>query len=168
MIQLRMAHMGDVITIQQIAYSAWPEAFKEILKSEQIDYMLQKMYSEEVLERQMWVEGHSFVLAQMDNKVVGFCGYEHHKETSATKVHKLYLLPEFKSKGIGKMVLEAVEKKALFMGDNRIFLNVNKYNPSIDFYKRMGYSIIKEEVIDIGKGFIMDDYVMEKRLEEMR
>ena len=43
-------------------------------------------------------------------------------------------------------------------------LNVNKYNPTIDIYEHLGFRIIESEVNDIGKGYVMDDYVMEKRL----
>jgi hypothetical protein len=43
-------------------------------------------------------------------------------------------------------------------------LNVNKYNSAQDFYKKLGFCIDYEEVIDIGNGYVMDDYVMEKEL----
>ncbi len=164
-IKLRSAHMGDVSTIQQIAYAAWPVAFGKILAPEQISYMLQKMYNEEVLEHQLWVEGHGYIMAEKDGQAVGFCGYEHHKTPKATKVHKLYLLPTCKQLGIGRLLLNAVERKARFLGDEKIFLNVNKHNSAIEFYKHLGYHIVLEEVIDIGQGYVMDDYVMEKVLD---
>jgi diamine N-acetyltransferase len=162
--KLRSAHMGDVPTIQAIAYAAWPEAFKDILSNDQIEYMLKMMYEEEVLERQLWVEGHGYLIAEKNGQPVGFCGFEHHKSDGATKVHKLYLLPDFKQQGIGRELLQGVERKAQFVGDKKVYLNVNKYNQAIDFYKQMGYQITKEEVIDIGNGYVMDDYVMEKKI----
>jgi ribosomal protein S18 acetylase RimI-like enzyme len=42
-----------------------------------------------------------------------------------------------------------------------VFLNVNKYNKAQFFYNKLGFTISKEEVIDIGNNYIMDDYVME-------
>ncbi len=42
---------------------------------------------------------------------------------------------------------------------------VNKYNDrSINAYKRMGFAVVEEAVVDIGGGFIMDDYKMVKDL----
>ena len=41
-----------------------------------------------------------------------------------------------------------------------VFLNVNKYNKAQFFYQKLGFIITKEEVIDIGNNYIMDDYVM--------
>jgi ribosomal protein S18 acetylase RimI-like enzyme len=42
-----------------------------------------------------------------------------------------------------------------------IYLNVNKYNSAKFFYEKLGFTNVKEEVIDIGNGYVMDDYVME-------
>jgi hypothetical protein len=41
-----------------------------------------------------------------------------------------------------------------------VFLNVNKYNKAKFFYEKLGFTITKEEVIDIGNDYVMDDYVM--------
>jgi ribosomal protein S18 acetylase RimI-like enzyme len=43
-------------------------------------------------------------------------------------------------------------------------LNVNKRNIAIRFYESIGFAITNEEVIDIGNGFVMDDFVMEKTI----
>jgi GNAT superfamily N-acetyltransferase len=160
-LRIRRATIVDIPTIQDIAYRAWPEAFKEILKQDQIDYMLNWMYSEEGLERQLWIQNHLFALVFSDDLPVGFVGFEHDvKKTKATKIHKLYLLPEYKGKGIGQELMKYVLEKAINVGDETLFLNVNKYNKAVDFYKKSGFTITSEEVIDIGKGFVMDDFVM--------
>jgi ribosomal protein S18 acetylase RimI-like enzyme len=41
-----------------------------------------------------------------------------------------------------------------------IILNVNRFNPAVSFYEKYGFRTVKEEVIDIGQGFVMDDFVM--------
>ena len=43
---------------------------------------------------------------------------------------------------------------------NIIELNVNRQNNAVDFYKRLGFTILKEVDIPIGKGYFMNDYVM--------
>ncbi len=48
----------------------------------------------------------------------------------------------------------------------RIRLNVNKNNvKAIRSYERNGYQTADAVMIDIGGGYFMDDYIMEKRLE---
>ncbi len=166
-LRIRRATVVDIPIIQDIAYKAWPKAFASILKQDQIDYMLNWMYSEEGLERQLWIQNHLFALAYLDEIPVGFVGYEHNlNKTQSTKIHKLYLLPETIGKGIGQALLNYVQEKAINGENTSLVLNVNKFNKAVDFYKKMGFVIIKEEVIEIGKGYIMDDYVMQKELNQ--
>lgn len=139
----------------------WPVAYGEILSKEQLDYMIDKFYNEPAL-RELMQKGHVFYLAQDDNdKYVGFVSYEINSEPNKTKIHKIYVLPETQGTGLGRQFFELVKEKALEKNQNAIFLNVNKYNNAIHFYTKLGFSKVKDEVIDIGNGYVMDDYVME-------
>ena len=73
-------------------------------------------------------------------------------------------MPNTQGKGVGKLLLKEVENRTKMAGNSVLFLNVNKYNKAQKFYNNHGFSIIQEEVIPIGNGYIMDDYVMEKQL----
>jgi ribosomal protein S18 acetylase RimI-like enzyme len=71
------------------------------------------------------------------------------------------LLPETQGKGFGKFMINEVIKIAKSNNQKGIYLNVNKYNTAKFFYEKLGFVISKEEVIDIGNDYVMDDYVME-------
>ncbi len=44
-----------------------------------------------------------------------------------------------------------------------LWLQVNKRNTdAIGFYRSAGFEVIREAVMDIGGGFVMDDYLMAK------
>ena len=81
-----------------------------------------------------------------------------------TKIHKIYVLPETQGTGVGKLFFNLVVEKAKENNQIAVFLNVNKYNNAKQFYEKLGFTITKEEVIDIGNNYIMDDYVMEVRV----
>lgn len=85
--------------------------------------------------------------------------------TAKTKIHKLYVLPEAQGKNIGAMLVNYISEKAKYNHQSAIFLNVNKYNSAQIFYKKIGFIVAYEEIIDIGNGFVMDDFVMEKVLK---
>ena len=139
----------------------WPVAYGEILSKAQLDYMIEKFYNETAL-RELMEKGHVFYLAQDDNdKNVGFVSYELNSEPNKTKIHKIYVLPETQGTGLGRQFFELVKEKAIENNQNVIFLNVNKYNNAIHFYTKLGFTKVKDEVIDIGNGYVMDDYVME-------
>ena len=96
------------------------------------------------------------------NGVVRCASFEHnHKNENTTKIHKIYVLPETQGTGLGRQFFELVKDKAIENNQEAIFLNVNKYNNAIHFYTKLGFTKVKDEVIDIGNGYVMDDYVME-------
>ena len=80
------------------------------------------------------------------------------------KIHKLYVIPDTQGTGIGKKFIEFINIWANEHGALAVFLNVNRFNKAVDFYKHIGMAIIKKEDIDIGNGFLMEDYVMELKI----
>ena len=157
-----LANSAHVTIIKDLAYAIWPTAYGDILSSEQLNYMLEMFYSETALKQQMEEKKHVFYLAKNDTgKFVGFVAYEINCEPNKTKIHKIYVLPETQGTGVGKQLFTLVCANAKKENQTVVFLNVNKYNKAKQFYERLGFVITKEEVIDIGKNYIMDDYVME-------
>ncbi len=153
--------------IRSLIQKIWKPTYREILSEEQMDYMLEMMYDAGTLQAQM-AAGHVFLILREDETPVGFAGYEcnYHQEAGTCKLHKIYLLPETQGKGFGKMLLHAVVEKAKEAGQERLLLNVNRYNKALQFYRNYGFEVIAEEDIDIGKGYLMNDYVMELSLRE--
>ena len=124
--------------------------------------MIDKFYNEAALREQIEGKGHIFYLAQNENgNYVGFVSYEINCEPHKTKIHKIYVLPETQGTGLGLQFFELVKEKVIENNQKSIFLNVNKYNNAIHFYTKLGFIKVKDEVIDIGNGYVMDDYVME-------
>ena len=164
MIEIILANKNNIKDIQTVSNVAWPNAFKEILSPHQIKYMMNWMYSDESLQEQMYVKNNRYFLAKENDRFLGYMSIEHNCENSGkTKIHKIYILPDQQKKGIGKLLLYRAIAETKKQNDNAIYLNVNKYNENaIGFYKKNGFFLAKEEVIDIGNGFIMDDYVFEK------
>jgi GNAT superfamily N-acetyltransferase len=160
---LRAAAVIDIPAIRAIAHAAWPVAYATILSADQLGYMLELMYSEAALRDQMTRKGHRFLLAEEEGRPIGFAGFEHRFQGKpSTRLHKLYVLPEVKGSGAGSAVLIAVENAAREAGDAQLELNVNRFNPTKDWYLRRGFAIERDEVIDIGRGYVMDDHVMVK------
>jgi ribosomal protein S18 acetylase RimI-like enzyme len=161
MIHLEKINKNQLPVIKDLAYTIWPSTYGEILSIEQLNYMLANFYSVENLENQM-DKGQVFELLCDENEVVGFVAYEFNcKKSDLLKIHKIYLLPETQGKGFGKFMIDEVIKIAKMNNQKGMFLNVNKYNTAKLFYEKLGFTITKEEVIDIGNNYIMDDYQME-------
>lgn len=154
----------EIFIIKSLSGRIWPATFRDILSQEQIGYMMEMMYSKASLEKQM-DEGHHFLLIKDGDEYLGYLSYElNYKGSDTTKVHKIYVLPSLQGKGLGRYFIEAVEKIALANNNTQLSLNVNRYNKAIDFYKKVGFEIAGREDIDIGDGFLMEDYIMNKKI----
>ena len=152
--------------VRTIAEETWPIAYGEILSTAQLEYMFDMMYSTTSLLEQAAKKNSQFLLAKEGNDYLGFASYEIDiHQTNKTKIHKIYILPETQGKGIGKKLIDYIAVEAQKQKNIAIVLNVNKYNKALYFYLKLGFSNVKEEVIDIGNGYVMDDYVMEKMFE---
>lgn len=160
--KITVATQNQLSIIKDLAYKIWPFAYGEILSNEQLEYMLKMIYNIDSLKQQL-ENKHVFLLVEDENQFVGFASYElNYENTNKTKIQKIYILPTIQGKGFGKKIINFIEKKAIENQQKSLILNVNKFNKAKDFYLSQGFLISYSEVIDIGKGYIMDDYVMEK------
>jgi len=153
--------------IWDIALKTWPETYGNILTQEQIDYMLDMMYSTGALTEQMTDLNHHFLLISENDSehFRGFVSYEfNYKGTNKTKLHKLYVLPEYHGSGMGRILIDKVCEAAHDFGNESVLLNMNRQNETLGFYKHIGFEIVAEENIDIGNGFLMEDYIFEKKV----
>jgi len=163
--EIRKATLADVARIREVAELTWPATYSEIISAEQIAYMLNWMYSEEKIAATISDEKQDFLVLEMNGEIVGFSGIEHNYQNKPiTRIHKLYVLPSTQGTGAGKALLNAVVEEAKANNSTLLHLNVNKGNKAVSFYKHLGFEVAEEEVLDIGNGYVMDDYIMTKKI----
>ncbi|WP_395053261.1 GNAT family N-acetyltransferase [Flavobacterium sp.] len=154
----------QLFIIQDLAYKIWPSTYGEILSKIQLDYMLDKFYNLNYLQNQL-ENGQNFILISNENVIVGFASYEFNFEKSnKTKIHKIYVLPEIQRKGVGKILMDFIKNKAVENTNLGLLLNVNRFNKAITFYEKYGFTNVSLIDIEIGNGYLMQDYVMELNL----
>ena len=161
-IQINQAGLNDRDFIRSVSERTWPSTYGHIISQEQIDFMMNWMYSDESLATQMNT-GCEFYIASIkkeDGKLdaVGFCSVS--PEEGAHKLNKLYVLPTAQGTGAGKALLNKSIEVAKAAGSTSLFLQVNKLNTAYTFYLKKDFIKESEFKFDIGNGFFMDDYVM--------
>ena len=155
----------EIDIIRDLAKKSWYENYRGILSDDQIRYMLDLMYSEQELRSHF--KNHNYLYYFIENseqQPIGFMGFEKDFDGNTTKLHRIYLLKDEKSKGYGKKAIGFLKKWVRDEGNLRIILTVNKNNPAIQFYQAQGFKIYDEKVFNIGHGYVMDDYLMEVQL----
>ena len=159
---IRPATLSDRALIRSISERTWPSAYGHIISQEQIDFMLEWMYSDASLEKQMNTVC-EFYIANLNGDDVGFCSVSPEAEDTnevAHKLNKLYVLPSAQGTGAGKALLNKSIEVAKVAGSSSLFLQVNKQNTAYTFYLKHGFIKEAEFKFDIGNGFFMDDYLM--------
>jgi GNAT superfamily N-acetyltransferase len=164
MTTIRSLSLAEMSLVQALAHKIWPVAYKEILNQEQLDYMLNWMYSLESLTQQMQ-EGHHYFGIFDTSEMIGFLDVQpNHPEEKALKLNKIYILPSCHGKGFGFQLMQFAIDFAKKKEQNTISLQVNRFNKAKDFYTKIGFTIKEEKDFDIGNGYFMNDFVMEYRL----
>jgi GNAT superfamily N-acetyltransferase len=157
---------ADLPAISELAGVIWRASYPGIITHAQIDYMLARMYSLDVLRDEIRSHGIRYDLLLVDGKPAGFASYGSTAGPGVMKLHKLYLLPEMHACGLGSLLLQHVEREVCAGAGRRLILSVNKRNSrAIAAYQRNGFVVADSVVTDIGGGFVMDDYIMAKELD---
>ena len=162
MFEIRKASVEDIPLIHQMAWVAFPHTYQALLSPEQIEYMMNWMYSETNLLRQMTEDGHIYYLAFQNGTPAAYLSFQPEGE-HIYHLQKIYVLPSFQGKKLGKQLfLQAIQAiKELHPAPCQMRLNVNRGNTkAIDFYLHMGMYKASEGDFDIGQGYQMNDYIM--------
>jgi GNAT superfamily N-acetyltransferase len=162
--QIKAATVKDIPVIQELTDKIWRPTYQSILTPDQIEYMLDMMYSSASLEKQITELQHQFIILQDEDKPIGFAAYSTTDTDGIFKLHKIYLDGSYQGKGVGKFLLLEVAARVKERGAHILELDVNRFNKAKQFYEKQGFSVYKEKQTDIGQGYIMDDYVMRKPL----
>ncbi len=165
-LNIRQASLADADLVADLGQRAWWAHYPGIITEGQIRYMLARMYTPNALRQQWMAESQTCLVAEADGVPLAFAAWSVQTDGKQTWVYlnKLYAVPQGKGCGLGKALLAAVVQAARRRGIGRIRLNVNKYNPTTAWYERQGFTLQREEVLDIGNGYVMDDYVLELKL----
>ena len=149
-------NIEEIVQISKLARIIWNEHYVPIIGNQQVSYMLEKYQSENAIQQQI-KEGYKYYLIYDNQVEAGYFSVQDREKKLF--LSKLYVLKYFRGKGIGKQGIEYIKNN---FSNSIIQLTVNKNNSdSIAFYQNIGFEIVDDVVVDIGSGFVMDDYVME-------
>ena len=162
MVEIILASDADAGIIARIARPIWEEHYTPIIGQDQVNYMLNKFQSESAIQSQI-AEGYHYYLVNFDSKAAGYMATK--IEASKLFLSKFYLSSEYRGNGIAKIMLRYLTQQASESGCQLIELTVNKYNPAYNIYLKLGFKNVESIQIDIGNGYIMDDYRMQLSLK---
>lgn len=144
-----------------MAAAIWREYYVSIISSGQIHYMVDKFQSASAITDHIQEQGYEYFFIQHDRAAVGYLAVK--EEEGKLFLSKFYIIKEHRGYGYASKAMAFLEGLCKKRGLTRIWLTVNRHNEaSIAVYEKKGFRIVREQIADIGNGFVMDDYIMEK------
>ena len=158
----RVRSKTDILAVERLAMEIWPEHYVPITGRAQVDYMLEKFQSADAISKQV-ADGYEYFLICDQGQHAGYFAVVPNEKNHDLFLSKIYVRKAARGSGFGKQALQFAEGVCRERGFSLIWLTVNRFNAdSIAWYQRMGFRNAGSIVQDIGGGFVMDDFRMEK------
>ena len=162
MIQLEsINHPQQIEQLVKLAKEIWNEYFPPIIGQAQVDHMLQKFQNEQAIAEQT-AGGYEYFFITHDEVNIGYVGFKRNLLDNVLELSKFYVHADNRNNGVGRQAMTIIKQEASESGLEKIVLKVNRDNSlAINAYLKYGFKKVGESNIDIGDGFIMEDWVLE-------
>lgn len=152
----------QIEALAALAKEIWTEHFTSMLEEGQVEYMLEKFQSPSSIRAQL-KEGYQYYFLKLYGELAGYTGF--HAEEESLFLSKIYVRKAMRGKKIAKQAIEYMISLCRERHLHKIWLTVNRNNSiAIAAYEKMGFTKAYMKKADIGNGFYMDDYIMEKKI----
>ena len=156
--------------VETLAREIWPGHYDPVIGEKQVDYMLDKFQSAAAIKGQIGAGALYFLIKAAQESegeatphYIGYLAVEPGGEDLF--LSKIYVKASLRGRGYGRKAVQFAEAIARESRACKIVLTVNRNNAgSIRAYEKMGFINTGPVVKDIGGGFVMDDYRMEKNI----
>ena len=163
-VTIAAAQAAQIPVVQKLAREIWYRHYPSLLSSAQIDYMLERGYSDDALARFVTEVDAGLAFAQAGADPIGFAAW-YRVDAKAMKLDKLYVLPQLHRRGVGRALIGHVRACAARARCSELTLNVNRGNSeAVRAYEACGFTIRSSGDFPIGGGFVMEDFIMVRAL----
>jgi ribosomal protein S18 acetylase RimI-like enzyme len=165
MIEITPVTAEDVEAVTRLARVVWQDAYPGIISQSQIDFMLDQRYNAARLLEELATPSICWDQIRVDGALAGFASTLLTNTAGEMKLDKLYIDPARQRLGLGGQLMTHIIAHALTLGCRTLILAVNKQNArAIAAYRKNGFEVRDAVRVDIGNGFVMDDFIMAKLL----
>lgn len=187
-----MLEFVQVKTVDELEYLAriardiWMDYWPPIIGKDQTEYMVERFQTVEAIRNDIEHHGYRYWLLFDDEGLcVGYTGgateiatgddeqdaciihnkVVHERWERRFFISKIYLFPEHRGKHYSSEILGFYSELCANEGLDSMYLTVNVNNElGVRAYLGNGFEIVDKHASPIGKGFVMDDYIMAKEI----
>ncbi|MCR2808071.1 GNAT family N-acetyltransferase [Paenibacillus soyae] len=156
--------LEEIMELARMAAEIWREYYVSIISKEQIEYMIGQYQSGSAIANQIQHQGYEYYFIQENGRAVGYLSVK--QEQGKLFLSKFYVRREHRGRGYASQAMAFLEQLCRERSLSHIWLTVNRHNESsIAVYDKKGFRTLREQIAEIGNGYVMDDFVMEKAIE---
>ena len=156
-LKMRKFKLSDLDTVRDLIHKTIDINYLPFYNAEAIKYFKDYHNNENILKGTK--EGYTIVL-EKSNRIIG----------TATLIDdyitRVFVNPKFQKKGLGKLLMQKLQTKALSAGIRTVKLDSSL--PAKKFYDSLGYKTIKKTFVKVKNGKKLDYYKMKKLLKNNR
>ncbi|MEA4854276.1 MAG: GNAT family N-acetyltransferase [Christensenella sp.] len=153
----------EYLLTADLAHQIWREHYSAFIGADQIEYMLEKFQSVNALKAAVAADGYEYYLIKKTGVPIGYAGIKTNHPAGKLFLSKFYILKDYRGRGFAKDVIAELIDMASRLRLKSIWLTVSKNNESaMTAYRRLGFTQTDSICMDIGGGFVMDDYIFER------
>ncbi len=145
MIDIRKAGDDSAAELSDLCATSFADAYRGVNSDADIKAYCEKNYARPVIEANLANPDVLYMVAYRNDKAVGFFMIQHQACPIAlagnpVELKQIYVLASEFGSGLGKLLLEAVIRRARQQGKNRVWLSVSDLNTRAkSFYAKHGF-----------------------------
>ncbi|WP_200975165.1 GNAT family N-acetyltransferase [Echinicola sp. 20G] len=151
-IKIRPAKMDDMSKIQKLYVETIQDSCKNDYSESQIAAWISSVVNEE--RWRMALSSEFFLVAEDEDKVIGFCALE-----NGNYLDFMYVHHDYQRLGLAERLLKALEVEAQRLGASEIITDASK--TAKPFFEKKGFQYVKENIKNIN-GLEITNYKMSK------
>jgi GNAT superfamily N-acetyltransferase len=164
-VEIATLQPSEVEQLCALARTIWREHYPPIIGEAQTDYMLEQRYTAQIVGRELESDAIWWDVLKVDREPIAFASSLRLDPSNELKLDKLYVRPDRQRHGYGGLLIGHTCARARELGCDTVVLAVNKRNSkAIAAYRKHGFAVREAVVKEIGSGFVMDDYIMVRRV----
>lgn len=162
MVYRKIESENDVDTLVPIAHEIWSDHFETMFDRESLPRLIEAAQSKRAIISQI-KDGYQYFFINLDDKKIGYFAYKIDQSKNELFLSKIYVYSDKRGKGVGRKVLNHLEKLCHDAGVSKIVLTVNHKNTdSIKAYEKWGFANLGRIKRQFENGLIVEDIKMEK------
>ena len=142
MFTIRKATVADCELIHKMAKEVFPATYKEILSPEQLDYMMDWMYSLPNLYRQITEQHHTYLILSVNHEPAGYSSVQPEGQRLVRELAAQcdVVLENFKVGGLAAYGLDYASLKAV--NPRLIYCSITGFGQDGPYARRAGYDFM--------------------------